>query len=215
MSGIPVEFEKFPCRADRIAYVARRYAERLQGRVLDVGCDEATLRNLIPGSDYTGVDVGGSPDIRLNLDLAERLPFEDGQFDCVLAVDVLEHLEHLHRMFEELVRVSRSRVILSLPNNWANARRPLQRGKGRIGHYGLPTEPPPDRHRWFFSFEEALEFLRAKERAGELRIAEMHAVEKPRPLPVRWLRRLRYPVQMRYLNRYATALWAVLEKPGT
>ena len=59
------------------------------------------------------------------------------------------------------MRVSRGCIILSLPNNWANARRPIARGRGAIGHYGLPLEPPVDRHKWFFSLAEARQFQTA------------------------------------------------------
>ena len=159
--------------------------------------------------------MSGNPDITLNLDEVERLPLDDASFECVVCTDVLEHLEHLHRIFEELIRVAGRYVVLSLPNNWANARRPIERGKGSFGHYGLPADPPADRHRWFFSFQEALEFLQSKERTLPFVIRQVHAVEKPRPFVVRLVRQMRYAPQMRYLNRYANALWALLEKEGT
>lgn len=43
-------------------------------------------------------------------------------------------------------------------------------------------------------------------------IAELFAVEKPRFLLVRAVRRLRYVSRLAYLNRYAHSLWAVLRK---
>jgi len=209
---VQIELARLASRMDRARYVARRYAALLKGSVLDVGCGDAALRKLLPSCRYTGIDLAGDADLRLDLDRVERLEFGDAAFDCVVCTDVLEHLENIHRVFRELIRVARRHVILSLPNNWANARRPIERGAGAVGHYGLPAAPPPDRHRWFFSFEEALEFLRANERELAFKIAEVHAVEKPRPLAVRIARRLRYPSQMRYLNRYANSLWALLEK---
>ena len=42
----------------------------------------------------------------------------------------------LHRVFAELVRVSRHRILISLPNCWTAARKPLVRGRGSIGHAG-------------------------------------------------------------------------------
>lgn len=169
---------------------------------------------MMPELTYTGVDVGGKPDITLNLEEADGLPFEDGSFDCVLCSDVLEHLDNLHLIARELVRVARGKLIVSLPNNWANARRPVERGKGEIGHYGLPSEPPPDRHKWFFGLSEAAKFFKELARQYPMRIVEMVANEKPRPALVRALRRLRYLSHERYLNRYAHTLWAVYEKTG-
>ncbi|MBI2949786.1 MAG: class I SAM-dependent methyltransferase [Verrucomicrobia bacterium] len=209
---LAVEFAQFAERAQRAEYIARRFQPHLRNKVLDVGCDQAVLRPLLPGVDYFGIDIAGQPDLVVDLEQTERLPFDDASFDCVVCSDVLEHLENIHRVFDELVRVTRRTIILSLPNNWANARRPLSRGRGRIGFYGLPATRPADRHRWFFSLEEARAFLEDQARRHGLIVREIHAMEKPRLKLLRWLRRLAHARQMRYLNRYAHTLWAVLEK---
>lgn len=209
---LPVEYVWWPNRADRVRYVASRYAEVLHGKVLDVGCDQATLKDLLPHVAYTGVDIGGKPDLRLNLDQVEKLPFADRTFDCVVCTEVLEHLDNLHRIFDELVRVAGKHLIISLPNNWTNARVPIERGEGRFGKYGLPVERPPDRHKWFFSLREAADFLHGQTARQPIAIVEMHATEKPRPWLVRALRRLRFRTQERYLNRYAHTVWALLKR---
>ena len=130
--------------------------------MLYVGCDEAHLRSLVPGIEYTGIDVGGRPDLRVDLETTERLPFPDRAFDTVLCSDVLEHLDSLHRVFAELVRVTGRWLVISLPNNWTNARRPIERGKGSFAFYGLPAEKPQDRHKWFFGLRGARFILRGK-----------------------------------------------------
>jgi hypothetical protein len=130
----------------------------------------------------------------------------------VVASEVLEHLDNLHEVFGELVRVSKKYLILSLPNNWANARRPIERGKGSFAHYGLPADPPSDRHKWFFSLTEAKAFIEGQVKKYPVRLVELRVSEKPRPFLVRMHRRLRYLSKERYRNRYAHTLWAVLEK---
>ena len=140
------------------------------------------------------------------------LPFDDESFDCVACLDVLEHLDNLHRVFAELVRTTRKYIVISLPNNWANARRPVERGAARIGHYGLPADAPEDRHKWFFSLSEAMDFIEGQKEKHPITVVAACATEKPRPLLVRSLRRLRYGRRERYLNRYAHTLWVVLEK---
>lgn len=207
-----VEQVEFKDRAARSEYISRRFQPLLQGKILDVGCDMAVLKTLLPGADYTGVDISGAPDFQVNLEATGRLPFSDNAFDSVVCTDVLEHLENLHQMFGELARVSRRNVILSLPNNWVNARVPIARGRGSFGKYGLPADKPPDRHKWFFSLSEAADFIQAQTQKFPLVCREMFATEKPRPLLVRGLRRLRYPVLDHYLNRYAHTVWAWLEK---
>lgn len=203
----------FDGRADRSRFAAEQFRELLQGRVLDVGCFEGALRSLVPeGTEYLGIDIGGAPDLRLDLETAERLPFDDASFDTVVCTDVLEHLDNLHAVFAELVRLARHHVILSLPNCWTHARRPIERGRGTIGHYGLPADPPADRHKWFFSLTQARDFLREQARRHGLEVADMFAMEKPRLWLLRMLRRLRYPEASRYLNRYAHTLWCVLAR---
>ena len=128
--------------------------------------------------------------------------------------DVLEHVDSLHEVFGELVRVAKVYLIISLPNNWANARRAIERGRGAVGHYGLPADPPADRHKWFFSLTEALDFARAQERKYPITIVDRCVTEKSRPLPVRVFRRLLYPSRECYWNRYAHTLWVVFGKEG-
>jgi SAM-dependent methyltransferase len=175
-------------RAARVRYAVERFGHLMVGRVLDVGCDVAALGGLLPEAEYVGLDVVGDPDVRLDLEHADSLPFADASFDCVVCLDALEHLDNLHRVFDELIRVTRRHVVLSLPNNWANARRPVGRGKGSIGHYGLPVEPPADRHKWFFGLGEAADFVRERSRQAGASVLELRATEKPRPWPVRALR---------------------------
>jgi SAM-dependent methyltransferase len=208
---IPVVPAWFNHRLDRSRFIASHLAKYLSGSVLDVGCDEAHLKTLLPDVAYTGIDIGGKPDLRIDLEAAERLPFEDQAFDTVLCSDVLEHLDNLHRVFGELVRVARRYLVISLPNNWTNARRPIERGKGSFAFYGLPAEKPQDRHKWFFGLSEARDFFYAQEGRFPIRVVECFANEKQRAAAVSALRRLRYP-GMRYLNRYAHTLWAVYER---
>lgn len=207
-----VEYVTFAQRSDRSEYIAKRFGPFFAGKLLDIGCDRAALRNLIPNLFYIGVDIQDGADIKLNLEEVNNLPFVDESFECVVCSDVLEHLDNLHHIFDELVRVAKRYIIISLPNNWANARRPIGRGKGSFGHYGLPLSPPDDRHKWFFGLSEAINFVRGQEKKHPISAVELHVTEKPRPLIVRAFRRLLYPSQERYLNRYAHTLWVVLKK---
>lgn len=207
-----VDYVVFKERAERSVYIAQAFEAYLNGNVLDVGCDKAVLRSILKNAKYTGVDIGGTPDIQLDLDSVEKLPFADDEFTVTVCADVLEHLDNLHRMFGELVRVTQKYIIISLPNNWTNARKPIERGGGSIAHYGLPAAKPKDRHKWFFSLSEALNFLNDQQKLYPVSIIEIAVNEKPRPLVVRWARRARYPSIMNYLNRYAHTVWVVYEK---
>lgn len=211
--GLTTEFATFRERRDRSAYVARRFAGYLRDRVLDVGCYEAPLRELIGRDRYLGVDIAGAPDLKIDLDTPHSLPFGDASFPSVICIEVLEHLDHLHHVFDELVRVSSGHVIVSLPNCWRDARRPIERGKGRFAHYGLPLARPVDRHKWFFGYAEGRDFLLEAAARHGLEVVEIFGTEQHRNALVRAWRRLRYP-GVRYHNRYVQTVWAVMRKPA-
>ncbi len=206
------EYVTFTSRQDRMAYVARRFAPLLQESVLDVGCDQAYLREMLDSADYTGVDLAANADVVQNLETTPRLPFPDRHFDCVLCIDVLEHLNSLHTIFQELLRTSKRHVVISWHNCWVNARLPLERGRGSFSHYGLPHELPLDRHKWFFNITEAWSFVKAHQGTLHYSIAEAFVTEKPRPCVLRLARHMRWPRAMSYNNRYAHTLWTVLHR---
>jgi SAM-dependent methyltransferase len=212
MPSLPsTEFVAFPKRHSRSEYVASRFSKYFSETLLDVGCYEAPLRSLLSDIKYTGVDFVGNPDIQINLEEIENLPFKDGQFDTVICIEVLEHLVNLHRLFDELIRVSNHHIIISLPNCWRDARVKIEKGRGSFAHYGLPVEKPNDRHKWFFNFEEALNFVTVKAKQNNLKLVEIFATEKPKAGLIRSIRKIRYP-GIRYMNRYCGTIWAVFEK---
>jgi SAM-dependent methyltransferase len=204
---------RFARRSDRPHYLARRYAALLVGRVLDVGCDEAVLRAYCRSGSYVGLDKTGAADVHQDLARDGRLPFAEQSFDTVVCWDVLEHLDEPHALFDELARVTRAHLLVSLPNTWNAARKQLRRGHGAIEHYGLPAEPPADRHRWFFNLSEAEAFLRSRAARAGFEVRELCALEKPRPWFVRAARRLLAPRPERYRDLYAHTLAAHLRRP--
>lgn len=147
-------------RDAKAAYVVDKYRSILVGSVLDVGCDTKRVGALLgSGVRYTGVDMCAAADVVLDLD-AGALPFSDRAFYTVLCTDVLEHLEQTHRVFDELCRVGSEWVVVSLPNPIRHLLESIGTGRGgQLKYYGLPTDRPPDRHRWFFGMDDAVRFL--------------------------------------------------------
>lgn len=90
-------------------------------RVLDIGCKNGRLREFLPsGIVYRGVDIVAKDDsaiIAVDLD-RDALPFPDGCFEYVFAIEALEHLTEPHRILEEIRRVLMpgGACILSVPN---------------------------------------------------------------------------------------------------
>jgi len=213
-SELRTAFVRFARRNERPRYMATLFSGALAREVLDVGCDEAVLRALCPGR-YVGLDRSPAADVHHDLAREPRLPFADRSFETVVCFDVLEHLDDPHGMFAELARVARRELLISLPNPWNAARQQLARGRGAIEHYGLPPEPPLDRHRWFFNFGEAEAFLAAQAARHGLACRARWALEKPRPWAVRAARRLLHPPAGRYRDLYAHTLAVHLRRePG-
>ncbi|MEM1446081.1 MAG: class I SAM-dependent methyltransferase [Planctomycetota bacterium] len=215
MSTLPIEFLQFDDRADRAKYIATRYAGLMRGDLLDVGCWKRDLEEAATGlNSYYGIDIGGDPTQVIDLEQCERLPFNDASFDCVVCTEVLEHLDHCHRVFDEIVRVARpgGAIIISLPNCWRTMRSRIVKGRGTPRFYGLPPEPPEDRHKWFFNVTDVIDFFDAQCRRHPLRVMQTHVQEQQRSAVGRGLRRMLHASQRSYLNRYADSTWVVLER---
>src|SRR5678815_3526987 len=105
--------------------ICRRVTDR-RPRILDVGCGTgANLLMLSKYGDAEGVDVSedalafcrerGLANVKLGA--AEALPYDDGTFDLVTALDVVEHLDDDLAGLREMRRVLRpgGRVLLFVP----------------------------------------------------------------------------------------------------
>jgi SAM-dependent methyltransferase len=178
-------------------------------------------QHLDESTEYVGLGLGSGPTISLDLE-TEKLPFDDNHFDTVLCLDVLEHVENPHAVFDELCRVSAKYVVLSFPNAWASLYATLRFGEYKPGtplkFYGLPTEVPEDRHKWFFNNTEARAFLDSRSKSNGMASVQLDETGVPREgRRLRGqLRRLGYWLLFdRNINRadmYSLTLWAVIEK---
>lgn len=130
--------------------------------VLEVGAGEGEILQRIstrfPEAATIGIDL---PDDDLAAEWERRgvtaefgdvtaLRFDDGQFDLVLAIEVLEHVPQPERALAEIARVCSGTVVLSVPfepvwrvGNMARGRylRQLGNTPGHVNHW----------HRWSFA----------------------------------------------------------------
>jgi SAM-dependent methyltransferase len=118
------------------------------------------LKPLLKGArSYTGADLFPGEGI-IACDLEKELPFADGEFDIVTALDVLEHLNNPHAAIKELQRVARKAVFISLPNMYyIHFRWNFLVGHGISGKYSFLPNAILDRHRWVMSYKETLDFV--------------------------------------------------------
>ena len=111
--------------ASFVEEICRRVTDR-RPRILDVGCGTgANLLMLSKYGDAEGVDVSedalafcrerGLESVKLGA--AEELPYDDGTFDLVTALDVVEHMDNDLAGLREMRRVLRpgGRVLLFVP----------------------------------------------------------------------------------------------------
>ncbi|MBG85451.1 MAG: hypothetical protein CMO80_00930 [Verrucomicrobiales bacterium] len=98
-----------------------------KGRALDVGCGVGQVVHQLDkkGVEAHGVDVS-EPNIQKAREVSDRveaydgrrLPFEDGFFDSVGALNVLEHVDEPEAFIADLVRVAKpdGKIVISSPN---------------------------------------------------------------------------------------------------
>ena len=125
--------------------------------ILEVGCGEGEILERLaaryPHARLVGIDL---PDDGLRAEWTRRglpaeegdataLRFADGEFDLVLAIEVLEHVPQPQRALAELARVCSNTAVLSVPlepvwrmGNMARGRYLRQWGNtpGHVNHWG-------------------------------------------------------------------------------
>ena len=104
---------------------SRTVRRRPRSRVLDVGCGEQPLRELVEkeGGEYVGFDIeqntNGSVDIIGFIDRDLPAPWPDSRttYDVILCSEVLEHVADWHAAFSNLRRLvaDEGRVVITVP----------------------------------------------------------------------------------------------------
>jgi len=103
-------------------------------RILDVGAGEGYLCRRLKDLGYNHVEACDAlektfkcPDVPFTkVDLNQSIPLPDNRYDCVVSIEVIEHLENHFQFMREMVRVTRpgglivvtTPNVLSLPSRW-------------------------------------------------------------------------------------------------
>lgn len=211
--------QPFINREERYKFISKVFEKYLKKSILDVGCSEGYLKEYIAEDvKYICVDIEGNPDFIIDLEKEKLSKFDDKSFFVSICTEVLEHLGNLHEIFDELTRVSEKYIIISLPNSWSFFKFSLIRGELKEGlrYYGLPKEKPLDRHKWFFNYDEALDFVRYRAAKNNFKI-KFHF---PTPLHYNGIIntildiffKIYYRRNFGYNNLYYRNLWVLLER---
>ena len=102
-------------------------------RILEIGCGIGSIVSEVSkqGYDITGTDISSRAieyglkkycDIKLMVQPAEELQFEDHTFDVVLSFDLFEHIARVDRHISEVYRVLKEDgfYLLQTPNKYSN-----------------------------------------------------------------------------------------------
>jgi 2-polyprenyl-3-methyl-5-hydroxy-6-metoxy-1,4-benzoquinol methylase len=113
------------------------WAKAAPSSVLDVGCGEGVLTvewaQQLGDGRIVGIDLDDPklraewekrerPNLEFRAEEATRLSFADDEFDLATAIEVLEHVPEPEATLEEMARVARRHLLVSVP------REPLWRG---------------------------------------------------------------------------------------
>lgn len=114
-------------------------------RILDIGCGQSSpLKGVEKGIYKVGLDIY-KPYILKSLKLsihdnyvlgdARALQFKSKSFDCVMATEVLEHLDKHdgEKMIKEMERVAKKKILMTTPN-------------GFLPTYAGPDDNPEETH---------------------------------------------------------------------
>lgn len=160
-------FDKYGSRNPLVRTVMARFERSLEelfqtaapASVLDVGCGEGVITQAwaehLQAGRVVGVDVGDpvlarqwaarrGPNLEFVPADAGRLPFADGEFDMVAAIEALEHIEDPRRALAEMARVAVSYLLVSVPHE------PLWRALNlaRGAYVRELGNTPGHRHHW-------------------------------------------------------------------
>lgn len=122
--------------------------------ILDIGCSDNYMKMI--HDNVIGIDINGSPDIIFDLEKG-NIPIKENSFDCIICLDVLEHVDNLHEVLDQFLLISKKYIILSFPNElrFLNLIRYVYKTNNReFGFF------PRNRHKWFISYSQSKTFIR-------------------------------------------------------
>jgi len=102
-------------RVYRCKYILKNMNKEYKS-ILDIGASDLYFCSKLKkkGFDYTAADI--EPKLKeIKKENIEKLSFKDKSFDVVMCLEVLEHTENPLKAIDELKRVAKKQIIISVP----------------------------------------------------------------------------------------------------
>jgi len=128
--------------------------------VLDVGCRDCEARSVIPAEvEYFGNDLFQNKNGNVVF-IGDVLTINFMRsFDCVMALDVVEHVDNPYELMEKLISLCDKYLLVSLPNIYDVRHKYDFLFKNSLGgKYAFGIENRLDRHRWIMNYDEIHRF---------------------------------------------------------
>lgn len=147
--------------------------------ILDVGCRDSVLKKYISSEiEYSGNDLfqNDNDSVKYVGDIL-KIDIPVNAFECVTALDILEHTDDPYTIFDKIAGISTKYLIINLPNCydlksiWKFV---------LIGHLGgkykFDVRNQLDRHRWLMNYKEIEKFylFKAKEKQYNVTIIPLY-----------------------------------------
>lgn len=164
---------------DRIVEVAKIVNRLNVKSLLDVGCRDIILKNrILPEIIYSGNDLyqNQSNSVKYVGDILD-IDIPDNSYECVTALDILEHTDDPYTIFDKLDKISSSYLIINLPNCYDLKSIYKFIVDGQLGgKYKFGVTNQLDRHRWLMNYGEIVDFyvFKADELGYSLTIIPLH-----------------------------------------
>lgn len=145
--------------------------------LLDVGCRDCILQKYIsPNIKYVGLDLFQNIENTVSIigDI-NSTNISDESYDCVVAIDILEHIDDPYTVFNKLAKITKKYLIINLPNGYDLKSRKMFLTGHLSEKYAFKTENNYDRHRWIMAYNEIIKFYKykAQEFNSELQIIDI------------------------------------------
>ncbi len=166
--------------------------------VLDIGCRGCEAKAVLPKVvSYYGNDLVQNESGSVNF-VGDALHYNFGKtFECVIALDVIEHVDDPYALVDKLINIADKHLVISLPNVYDISHKFDFLTKNSLGSkYSFEIENRLDRHRWLMSYDEINDFYRhyAEKHNVKLKTRDIHFGDYAVNMRFKLLSRLILPV---------------------